>query len=62
VKYSHTKFDRDDLIRATEAFKNFTGAALVLWSDNPVMPAAPRRSAGSSRAGLGSLVPLGDDR
>lgn len=38
VKYCHTRFDKQDLIRATEALKNFTGPALVLWSDNPVMP------------------------
>jgi pimeloyl-ACP methyl ester carboxylesterase len=39
VKYCHTKFDKHDLIRATNALRNFTGPALVLWSDNPVMPA-----------------------
>jgi pimeloyl-ACP methyl ester carboxylesterase len=40
VKYGHSKFSRDDLIRATNALSDFTGPALVLWSDNPVMPAS----------------------
>jgi pimeloyl-ACP methyl ester carboxylesterase len=40
ANYCRTRFDRNDLIRATEALRNFTGPALVLWSDNPVMPAA----------------------
>ena len=39
VKYCHTKFDKAELIRATHALSGFTGPALVLWSDNPVMPA-----------------------
>lgn len=39
VKYGHSKFKRDELIRATNALTDFTGPALVLWSDNPVMPA-----------------------
>jgi pimeloyl-ACP methyl ester carboxylesterase len=38
VKYGHCKFRRDELIRATKALSDFTGPALVLWSDNPVMP------------------------
>jgi pimeloyl-ACP methyl ester carboxylesterase len=39
VKYCRTKFVKDDLIRATNRLAEFTGPALVLWSDNPVMPA-----------------------
>ncbi|OBF18055.1 alpha/beta hydrolase [Mycobacterium kubicae] len=38
VKYGHSKFRRDELIRATNALAGFSGPALVLWSDNPVMP------------------------
>jgi pimeloyl-ACP methyl ester carboxylesterase len=37
-KYGRSKFRRDELIRATNALRDFTGPALVLWSDNPVMP------------------------
>jgi pimeloyl-ACP methyl ester carboxylesterase len=40
VKYGHSKFRRAELIRATSALRDFTGPALVLWSDNPVMPAS----------------------
>lgn len=43
TNYCRTRFDRDELIRATAALRNFTGPALVLWSDNPVMPAAHGR-------------------
>ncbi len=39
VKYCRTRFDRDQLVRATNALSGFAGPALVLWSDNPVMPA-----------------------
>lgn len=39
AKYCRTRFDPADLIRATERLAEFTGPALVLWSDNPVMPA-----------------------
>ena len=39
VKYCRTKFDDADLIRATNRLTDFDGAALVLWSRNPVMPA-----------------------
>ncbi|MDR3657182.1 MAG: alpha/beta hydrolase [Mycobacterium sp.] len=38
TKYCRTRFDRDELVRATTALSNFAGPALVLWSDNPVMP------------------------
>jgi pimeloyl-ACP methyl ester carboxylesterase len=38
VKYCRTKFDRTDLIRATNRLVHFAGDALVLWSRNPVMP------------------------
>jgi pimeloyl-ACP methyl ester carboxylesterase len=40
VKYGHSKFSRHELIRATNALSDFTGPALVLWSNNPVMPAS----------------------
>ena len=38
VKYSRTKFDKADLIRATNRLADFDGDVLVLWSRNPVMP------------------------
>ena len=38
VKYCHTKFDKTDLIRATNRLADFDGDVLVLWSHNPVMP------------------------
>jgi pimeloyl-ACP methyl ester carboxylesterase len=38
VKYCRTKFDGKDLTRATNRLADFTGPALVLWSENPVMP------------------------
>jgi pimeloyl-ACP methyl ester carboxylesterase len=50
AKYCRTRFDRDDLIRATDALANFTGPALVLWSDNPLMP-------GPHAARLATLLP-----
>jgi pimeloyl-ACP methyl ester carboxylesterase len=40
VKYCRTKFDRADLIRATNRLADFDGDVLVLWSHNPVMPDA----------------------
>ena len=40
LKYSRTKFDDADLIRATNSLSEFDGPALVLWSRNAVMPAA----------------------
>jgi pimeloyl-ACP methyl ester carboxylesterase len=55
VKYCHTKFDKADLIRATEALSSFAGPALVLWSDNPVMPAEHGRR-------LAELLPQGQLR
>ncbi|PRC44506.1 alpha/beta hydrolase, partial [Mycobacterium sp. ITM-2017-0098] len=39
VKYCRTRFDDDDLIRATNQLTEFDRPALVLWTDNPVMPA-----------------------
>jgi pimeloyl-ACP methyl ester carboxylesterase len=38
VKYCRTKFDKADLIRATNSLADFDGDVLVLWSRNPVMP------------------------
>jgi pimeloyl-ACP methyl ester carboxylesterase len=55
VKYCHTEFDKDHLIRATEALAGFEGPALVLWSDNPVMPAEHGRR-------LAELLPRGQLR
>lgn len=39
IGYCRTKFDKAELIEATNALAEFTGPALVLWTDNPVMPA-----------------------
>ncbi|AGB23045.1 putative hydrolase or acyltransferase of alpha/beta superfamily [Mycobacterium sp. JS623] len=38
VKYCRTKFDKAELIRATNRLADFDGEVLVLWSRNPVMP------------------------
>jgi pimeloyl-ACP methyl ester carboxylesterase len=38
VRYCRTKFDRADLIRATNRLADFDGDVLVLWSRNPVTP------------------------
>jgi pimeloyl-ACP methyl ester carboxylesterase len=38
VKYCRTRFDKPDLVRATERLEQFGGDTLVLWSHNPVMP------------------------
>lgn len=39
ITYGRTKFDKQTLIRDTEALANFHGDVLVLWSpDNKVMP------------------------
>jgi pimeloyl-ACP methyl ester carboxylesterase len=38
VRYCRTKFDKADLIRATNRLADFDGDALVLWSHNPVTP------------------------
>jgi pimeloyl-ACP methyl ester carboxylesterase len=40
VKYCRTRFDKAELIRATNRLGEFTGPALVLWTRNPVMPAS----------------------
>lgn len=53
VAYSRTKFDAAELIRATNALADFTGPALVLWSDNPVMPASHGQR-------LADLLPRGE--
>jgi pimeloyl-ACP methyl ester carboxylesterase len=38
VKYCRTRFDKTDLMRATDRLADFDRPALVLWSENPVMP------------------------
>lgn len=40
LKYSRTKFDKSDLVRATKRLADFPGDVLVLWSRNRVMPVA----------------------
>lgn len=52
VKYCRTRFDGGDLIRATGRLTEFDRPALVLWSDNPVMPADHGRR-------LAELLPKG---
>ncbi|KWX57490.1 alpha/beta fold hydrolase [Mycobacterium sp. NAZ190054] len=52
VKYCRTRFDSEDLIRATGRLTGFDGPALVLWTDNPVMPAEHGRR-------LADLLPHG---
>jgi pimeloyl-ACP methyl ester carboxylesterase len=52
VKYCRTRFDGADLIRATNTLAEFDRPALVLWSDNPVMPSEHGRR-------LAELLPQG---
>jgi pimeloyl-ACP methyl ester carboxylesterase len=40
LKYSRSKFDDAELVRATERLADFDGDVLVLWSRNRVMPVA----------------------
>lgn len=43
VRYCATRFDKPDLVRATERLADFEGDVLVLWTHNPVMPAEHAR-------------------
>lgn len=52
VKYCRTKFVDADLVRATHRLADFDRPALVLWSENPVMPADHGRR-------LAELLPQG---
>jgi len=52
VKYCRTTFVDEDLIRATNRLAEFDRPALVLWTDNPVMPAGHGRR-------LADLLPQG---
>jgi pimeloyl-ACP methyl ester carboxylesterase len=38
LRYAHSRFDKAELIRATERLADFDGDVLVLWSRNRVMP------------------------
>jgi pimeloyl-ACP methyl ester carboxylesterase len=38
LKYARTKFDKSELVRATNRLADFGGDVLVLWSHNRVMP------------------------
>lgn len=52
VKYCRTRFDKPSLIEATSQLATFDRPALVLWSDNPVMPVEHARR-------LAELLPAG---
>jgi pimeloyl-ACP methyl ester carboxylesterase len=51
VKYCRTRFDKPDLVRATDRLEQFGGDTLVLWSHNPVMPDRHARRLGELTAG-----------
>jgi pimeloyl-ACP methyl ester carboxylesterase len=40
LKYARTRFDKAELVRATNRLAEFPGDVLVLWSRNKVMPTA----------------------
>ncbi|TRW84781.1 alpha/beta hydrolase [Mycolicibacterium sp. 018/SC-01/001] len=52
VKYCRTRFDKQQLIAATKQLAAFDRPALILWSDNPVMPVDHARR-------LAELLPAG---
>lgn len=52
VKYCRSRFDKPSLIDATNQLATFDRPALVLWSDNPVMPVEHGRR-------LAELLPAG---
>jgi pimeloyl-ACP methyl ester carboxylesterase len=51
VKYCRTRFDKADLVRATNCLQHFGGDTLVLWSHNPVMPDRHARQLAELTAG-----------
>lgn len=58
TKYATTSFDSAELIRKTEALRDFDGEVLVLWSpDNKVMPPAhgPRLAELTPRGGYAEI-------
>ncbi|OBB83792.1 alpha/beta fold hydrolase [Mycolicibacterium peregrinum] len=55
ISYCRSRFDKAELIRATNSLADFTGPSLVLWSDNTVMPPAHGRQ-------LADLLPDGQLR
>ncbi len=52
VKYCRTRFDTSELVRATGSLAAFDRPALVLWTENPVMPVEHARR-------LAGLLPQG---
>lgn len=51
LKYARSRFDKADLVRATERLADFDGEVLVLWSRNRVMPVAHAEALGELTGG-----------